>query len=71
MSVTVHPVDGFIHRLLQQHGRSSQQPAGTPSSRSRVDDRVNFSDFARHAQRNQPANKLEQKLLQLYNKQGI
>jgi len=60
-----------MYRLLQQHGRSPQQPASTLSSQSSVDERVSFSDLARDAQKDQPANKLEQKLLQLYNKQGF
>jgi len=71
MAVTIHPADGFIHRLLQQHGRSPQQSVNTLSSQSRVDERINFSDLARDAQKDQSTNKLEQKLLQLYNKQGL
>ncbi|MFQ5519592.1 MAG: hypothetical protein ACE5E3_06295 [Mariprofundus sp.] len=72
MALTVHPTDGFINRLLQQTSRPSPQQADASSSASGDKDQVSISSQARQASAASPPDtRLESKLLQMYNQNGI
>jgi len=71
MALTVHPVDGLINRLLQQHNGTSRHK-GIAQQRPVVSgERVDISQEARQASIEQSDSKLESHLLHLYNPRNI
>ena len=74
MSISVHPVDGLINRLLEQHSSSSavrhsgKAQQHTPSN---APEKVNISEHAKHVVADQSVSKLESHLLQLYSPHSI
>lgn len=72
MALTVHPTDGFINRLLQQSTLSAPQPAAGKSGELGGKDQVSISSEARQATTSSaPDTRLESKLLQMYNQNGV
>jgi len=72
VALTVHPTDGFINRLLQQSTRSAPQPVASKSGDLGGSDQVSISSEARQATSNAaPDTRLESKLLQMYNQNGV
>jgi len=72
VALTVHPTDGFINRLLQQSSRSAPQPVANESSDLGGKDQVSISSEARQATTvSTPDTRLESKLLQMYNQNGV
>jgi len=72
MSISVHPVDGLINRLLQQHSSSSvKHSEKAPQAHSNAAERVNISQHAKHVVADQTVSKLESHLLQLYSPRSI
>ncbi len=72
VALTVHPTDGFINRLLQQSTRSAPQPLASNSSELGGKDQVSISSEARQAtSASAPDTRLESKLLQMYNQNGV
>ena len=50
MAVSVQPIDGLIHRLLQQNSKPSTMQSGhEPATRPDSDDRVSISSGAEHS----------------------
>lgn len=70
MALTVKPSDGFISRLLQQAHKPAvstvaEAPKAAPSS-----DQVSISQTARDSSQATDNQRLESKLLQMYNQKG-
>lgn len=73
MALTVLPSDGFITRLLQQaHHSTPSVPAGNskPTSHQKPD-QMSISNEARQVSENTGNQRLESKLMELYNKKGL
>jgi len=66
MSISVHPVDGLINRLLQQHSSSVGRRENVQRGQLGSGDRVNISRQATDVAADQSVSKLESQLLQLY-----
>jgi hypothetical protein len=72
VALTVHPTDGFINRLLQQSTRTAPQPTADKGSELGGKDQVSISSQARQATTaSAPDTRLESKLLQMYNQNGL
>jgi len=71
MAMTVHPVDGLIHRLLQQNNRPSKADSDVSGRDVLPRDHVQISGEAHHQVRlgNSPSH-LENQLLQMYTRHG-
>jgi hypothetical protein len=71
MTLTVHPTDGFINRLLQNSLRAT--PVRHASGKASEADQMSISQAARQssAEANPGRNtQLESRLLQMYNNRG-
>jgi len=66
MAISVHPVDGLINRLLQQHSSSASRRENVQSTPPASADRVNISQQAKQGVVEPSPSKLESQLLQLY-----
>jgi len=72
VALTVHPTDGFINRLLQQTARSALQTERNKEGDLGGRDQVSISSQARQASTaSSPDTRLESKLLQMYNQNGV
>jgi len=72
MAMTVHPVDGLIHRLLQQNNRPGKADSNVAGRDTLPRDHVRISGEAYNQARasgNSPSH-LESQLLQMYTRHG-
>jgi len=72
MSISVHPVDGLINRLLEQHSSSAvKHSVKAQQTHSNAAEKINISEHAKHVVADQSVSKLESHLLQLYSPRSI
>ncbi len=68
MGISIHHVDGLVHRLLQQHESSAQKVKDVKQA-GRRGDVVNISQQARDM--GQHSSKIEPRLLLVYGPRGV
>ena len=71
MAFTISPADGFISRLLQQSQAAPvKAPAGNATPAPNTQDQSSISHEARQATQGNNSDRLESKLIDLYNQKG-
>ena len=70
MALTVKPSDGFISRLLQQAHRPAPSEVVETNKSAPTSDQMSISQAARDPSQAADNQRLESKLLQMYNQKG-
>jgi len=71
VALTILPADGFISRLLQQsQSTPAKVPVINPTPAPNVQDQASISQEARQATEGNTNQRLESKLIDLYNQNG-
>lgn len=71
MALSILPADGFISRLLQQsQSTPAKAPVSSPTPAPNTQDQTSISQEARQATQGEGNQRLESKLIDLYNQKG-